>query len=206
MSTRDSTGTTALVIANVSETYPAGHGKSGVLATNPLALAPDGTSFVLARPAHRVSWADFGDTPAATVSIALSPTGLSSALLEDEAARAKLLNRFVDAGPIRLLFQVWSEPLADLVRALAHRGVVFDDGSIPTVSGATVAFWNTKRGGRELLQSIPGLHEYLPNLEFCSNANELRQMLSARTEPCVVKPNMALGGEGIALIAPGEIP
>lgn len=145
--------------------------------------------------------------PGAEILVAGASSGLSRALLDSHTQLVALADRLAGAGTVELVFQVWSEDLEVVVDELEVRGVRFDAASRPRVSGATVDYWNTKRGGHELLSSIPGMESLVPEAFVCSDLVAAVRTMKAHgpSDDWVMKADRGHGGFGVILL-PREEP
>lgn len=121
--------------------------------------------------------------------------------LEDDAAQRDLQTVVSDhARPPSIWAQVYSPSMDTLSRELDRWGV--DRTLLPDCSGVTVAYWNSKAGGSELLRSAVG--ECHPISIACRDTSHLRDVLGeAAPGSWFVKPDRALGGLGIAIVEAG---
>jgi hypothetical protein len=94
-----------------------------------------------------------------------------------------------------------------LIDALIKCGVDVDTMSLPRVSGYTVAFWNTKLGGRDILQGDPQVRAALPPAVVCNTLAEVVALVATEDNDrgLVVKANSSMGGEG-AWVFPPHLP
>ena len=168
-----------------------------------LALVADKIPHVLVTARESLSLLSAGAPTVRTVVVRDAADQLASALLVDDDALRALVDATRSASRVGFRFQVWTEAVETVARTLLSAGVQLDLQDVPRVSGATVALWNTKRGGREILESIDSLKPFLPCAEFCFNASEISQLLEARRQgglSWIIKPDASLGGNGIVVV------
>jgi hypothetical protein len=99
---------------------------------------------------------------------------------------------------VRIVPQLHSPGIEVLVDALLTSGIDVDTAELPLVSGYTVAYWNTKVGGRELLQSDPQVRRSLPSAAVCNTLAEVTALVATAdiNQGIVVKANSSMGGVG----------
>lgn len=200
MSGKEAQSPIALLIANFAEAATGwkGKGKAASGSVSPLPLAP-GQPYVLVGAPADISWLKLGGTEVEGLVVDAPSNQMADALLADEAAMEQLASRLRGINPLSLRFQVWTEGAERLTRRLSDSGIEFDRRDVPLVSGSTVGFWNTKRGGRELLSSVEMLRPCLPTLEYRRTTADAKRLLEGRRGKFVLKPDAALGGAGVRL-------
>ena len=127
---------------------------------------------------------------------------VSKDVVNDDEAWSRLIVALSDRGRVRLWAQVFSPGVDALARALRRAGVDVDMGDLPLVSPYTVAFWNTKVGGRDLLETIGA--EALPRATLCNSIAEVMTNIAAAGSKTgfVVKADSSVGGSGVWLFPP----
>jgi hypothetical protein len=122
------------------------------------------------------------------------------AMLRDEDDMNDLYRSLMGYDAVRLMFQVYSPALEELVESLRELGLRSWHG-VPNVSSSTVAYWNTKIGGSAVLNGIEGAKKYRPASTIAYSAASLDSLTRGLPErvQIVVKPNVSLGGVGMEL-------
>ncbi|MCL4467182.1 MAG: hypothetical protein M1389_14390 [Chloroflexi bacterium] len=127
-------------------------------------------------------------------------------ILKEEAAWKQLLAGIDREQSTRVLAQVFSPGAEDFIGRLLDVGVAVDTTDLPRVSGHTVSHWNSKVGGRELLQGIPAVADALAPSVVCSNRREVETVVAKanRSRALVVKANRSMGGAGLWIFPAGS--
>lgn len=128
-------------------------------------------------------------------------SSVSSDVVSDQAALHRLA-AYARSGPTTLQFQVWSRGMELLRDALVAEGARFTD-TLPVVSSASVADWNSKVGGHLLFASLKSVSDHRPPTALVHSDGELRSLLSNIAPGCevVAKANRSAGGRGIRVLS-----
>ncbi len=170
-------------------------------------LLPNQTGYVLVAPSvpsNLTPEAEAWSAPRRVIIPSLESGQLCRDLLNDEKAWASLIAEVTGKGPVQVWAQVFSPGVAAIVEALVAASIEVDTTELPRVSGQTVAFWNTKIGGREFLQSIPVVREALPAAIICNTLVEVIALVATTNmdQGLVVKTNSSTGGAGVWVFPP----
>lgn len=175
------------------------------------ALVPAKPGYVLVAPDVRAQSGrlptSYMNKPACTIVPAASSGSLTWDLLADDEGWSGLIaglrQRPTPTSRLRVWAQIHSAGLEEVVRRLKSDGFDVDHSTLPAVSGGTVAHWNTKIGGRELLRANADLARHLPDATVAANLPEVVAIVAASPESgFVVKPDHGLGGTGIVVFGP----
>jgi hypothetical protein len=172
-------------------------------------LVPEQEEYVLVAPSipsNLTSRSEAWFAPGSVI-VPLPHSGqLCTDLLRDGETLKRLLAEVSSKSPVKLWAQVFSPGVTKIVEALSARGIDVDTTELPVVSPQRVAFWNTKIGGRELLQSIPVIREALPAAFVANTLIEVISILATAdvNQGLVVKANLSIGGSGVWMFPLGE--
>lgn len=189
-----------VVFANVDSTFDAA--QPNVREATGSALSRRAAS-ILHPSGFVVAYEGQCDPPGRTATRAvLVPRG-SGDLCADLLDHGPAFDELLDAAehlprPWPIWAQVYSPTMDTLSFELLRYG--FDRSLLPVCSGVSVGFWNSKRGGGELLQRALG-NRHVDQVA-CPTVAEAARVVAESGNRWVIKPDRAMGGAGVVFIEP----
>ena len=137
------------------------------------------------------------------------PTRAGAKIIDPQIPEKRLLAellRVTESRETELLYFVYSETVQTLAHKLRAHGRRIGH-PLPLVTPGQIRYWNSKIGGRQLLQrqDISAIHALLPTATPVFNRDHLPDLVNNGTT-WLLKSNLAAGGAGILRIDPGSMP